>query len=215
MAEQAIVVENIKRNFREKTVLDGLSFEVKQGDRVALLGSNGSGKTTLLRILSTITHPTSGRALINGNDVLQKPERVRKIIGFVPATEGGFLRRLTGYENLRFFAALNRLDDKALDQKISQLQLIPLKEALKTPFYLCSSGMKQALLFCRALLHDPGILLLDEPTRSLDQDAASLLHEFLNNLPHTKTVVIASHSASEIESVATRKILLSGGKLSL
>ena len=186
----AIVVHNLTKQFPTRrslgeilrhplqqpwaTVLDGVSLEVRQGEIFGLLGPNGAGKTTLLKILCTLLLPTAGRATVNGYDVLGDPFRVRQQVGYCLNTERSFYYRLTGRQNLAFFATLNNLTSRVVPTRIEEvLEVVGLNGAAGSPFMTYSKGMQQRLGLARALLTDPAVLLLDEPTNGLDPGAAN------------------------------------------
>jgi ABC-type multidrug transport system ATPase subunit len=197
--------------------LRGVSFEVKQGEAVALLGTNGAGKTTLLRILATLLLPTRGTALIAGHDTARDPTAVRRQLGCHAGTDLGFYARLTGRENLRFFGHLNHLPDSSLHSRISALaERFDLGAALGRQVRTLSSGTIQRLSLVRALLHHPKVLLLDEPTRSLDAIAAADFRRFLKSevlARQSASLLFASHTLLEIEYLADRVAILNEGNL--
>jgi ABC-type multidrug transport system ATPase subunit len=197
--------------------LRGISFEVARGESVALLGTNGAGKTTLLRILATLLIPTSGSAQLAGYDPVHDAAAVRRHLGYHAGTDLGFYSRLTGRENLRFFGRLNYCPDSMLQARISELaERFELGGVLDRQVRTLSSGTLQRLSLLRALLHQPKVLLLDEPTRSLDAIAASEFRRFLKTEVHLHqgtSILFASHSLSEIEFLADRVVVLREGSL--
>jgi ABC-type multidrug transport system ATPase subunit len=192
--------------------LRGISFEVAQGEAVALLGTNGAGKTTLLRILATLLLPTRGSARLAGHDAVREAAAVRHELGFHAGSDRGFYPRLTGRENLQFFGRLNHLAKGYLDARIRSLgEQFKLGEALDRQVRSLSSGTIQRLSLLRSLLHQPEVLLLDEPTRSLDAIAAAEFRRFLK-----KEVISAqgtSHTLPEIEFLADRVAILQQGAI--
>jgi ABC-type multidrug transport system ATPase subunit len=205
--------------FEKPTIpaLEEISFEVYAGEAVALLGANGAGKSTLLRILSTLLLPTRGRARVAGHDAIQSPSEVRRNLGYHAGSDLGFYARLTGRENLRFFGQLNRLSRSSVRDRIAQFaSQFELAEALDRQIRTLSSGTIQRLSLARALMHSPRVLLLDEPTRSLDAIAAASFRHFLKSevlQPGTTSLLFASHSLPEIELVAHRVAILKRGRL--
>jgi ABC-type multidrug transport system ATPase subunit len=205
--------------FRPPTspALRGIFLKVRQGEAVALLGANGAGKTTLLRILATLLLPTSGTASLAGHDTAREPAAVRRQIGYHAGSDQGFCARLSGRQNLRFFGRLNHLSDRIIAARIETLgERFGLGEALDRQARALSSGTIQRLSLIRALLHQPRVLLLDEPTRSLDAIAAADFRHFLKTevLARTDTsLLFASHTMQEIELLADRVAILDEGKL--
>ena len=199
------------------TGLDDVSLEVQPGEIFGLLGPNGAGKTTLLKILACLILPTSGRALVQEAVVGSDDTRVKRAIGFVTSDERSFYWRLTGIENLRFFGRLYGLDHEAAHRRTAELiDAMELGEVAGRPFMGYSSGMKQRMAIARALLHDPPVLCLDEPTRSLDPIAAKHLRRFVMqhlNGEKGKTILLATHNLQEAEELCTRLAVLNRGRL--
>jgi ABC-type multidrug transport system ATPase subunit len=197
--------------------LAGISFEVRPGEALALLGANGAGKSTLLRILATLLLPTSGRAQIAGHDAVHDPRAVRRQLGYHAGSDIGFYARLTGRENLKFFGRLNHLSTAVAAQRILQLGgQFHLEEALDRQVRTLSSGTVQRLSLARALLHEPRVLLLDEPTRSLDAIAASEFRRFLKSeilRSGNTSLLFASHTLPEVELLADRVAVIDAGRL--
>jgi ABC-2 type transport system ATP-binding protein len=208
------------RPFRRAERVDGLvdvSLEVARGDIFGLLGPNGAGKTTLLKILACLILPTRGAALVEGCSVADDDRQVKRAIGFVTADERSFYWRLSGEENLVFFARLYGLDPAAARRRVRDLvREMDLGEVADRQFMSYSSGMKQRLAICRALLHDPPILCLDEPTRSLDPIAAKHLRRFVAQRLHReggKTIVLATHNLQEAEEMCRSLVVLDRGRV--
>jgi ABC-type multidrug transport system ATPase subunit len=197
--------------------LAGISFEVRPGEALALLGANGAGKSTILRILATLLLPTQGRAQIAGYDAVLDPRAVRRQLGYHAGSDLGFYARLTGRENLRFFGRLNHLSNAIAAQRIANLaKQFHLEEALDRQVRTLSSGTVQRLSLARSLLHQPRVLLLDEPTRSLDAIAASDFRRFLKSevlRSGNTSLLFASHTLPEVEILADRIAIIDGGRL--
>jgi ABC-2 type transport system ATP-binding protein len=197
--------------------LRGISFDVAPGGVVALVGENGAGKSTLLRILTTLLLPTRGRVWVGGADVVREPARVRQQLGFHSGSDSSFYARLSARENLLLFASLNNLRGAEAEQRIARVgDMLNLGEAMKRQVRTLSTGTVHRLGLARALLHRPAVLLLDEPTRSLDPLAAAEFRRFLiREVVHGQgtTLIFASHSLSEVEQIAGRIALLHGGRL--
>jgi len=189
-----IRILNLKKIFNKKEVLRVDSFETKPYGVVTLSGPNGSGKSTLLKIISTLLTPTDGDVWVNEVSVMSNPRKVRQMIGFVQATDGGFLRKLSGRKNLELFGKLRGLSQNEIDRCIDQWNpVLNLDQVLQLPFAALSSGMKQSLSVCRALLHNPPVLLLDEPTRGLDPEKSAKLERALGEICTEKLIFVASH----------------------
>jgi ABC-2 type transport system ATP-binding protein len=213
----AILVENLVKRYpviagfrelvrhplkrRTRTALDGVSLRVEPGRSFCLLGPNGAGKTTLIKVLTTLVLPDGGTAIVGGHDAERSPAAVRGAIGYAINDERSFYWRLTGRQNLEFFGALNGLRGGRLAGKIADvLGLTGLESAADLRFNAYSTGMRQMLAFARALLADAEILFVDEPTRSLDPQAAAKVRTFLRSElvdGRGKTVFWATHDLSE------------------
>lgn len=202
----------IQRSFGSQAVLRGIDLELAAGDRLAIRGSNGAGKSTLLRILAGTLEPSQGEVWISRHDLKKERAAAQHRIGWLPATDGGFFPRFTGLENLEFFAALRGLPPSATQESIVLCRPLPtLAKALDRPFHQCSSGMKQALAFARALIGKPDVLLLDEPMRSLDAESVRGMGEILSRLAQT-AIVFSTHQEVDAN-FATREAVLTDGVL--
>jgi len=197
--------------------LRNVSFSMAPGEIVAIVGANGAGKSTLLRILTTLLLPTRGRAWVGGLDVVREPAGVRRQFGFHSGSDASFYARLSARENLRLFASLNNVGRTESDQRIAQLaDLIGLGASLDRQVRMLSTGTVHRLGLARALLHRPAMLLLDEPTRSLDPIAAAEFRRFLRDDVvgrHATTLLFASHALAEVEQLANRVAVLDAGRL--
>jgi ABC-2 type transport system ATP-binding protein len=192
----AVLVDNLTRRFGSRTVLRGLSLSLSAGERLAVVGRNGAGKTTLLRCVAGSLMPSSGSVHVGGRPP-SRPETRAKIGAMLPG-ERSFALRLSGRENLRFFARLRLRGDRRADRAVEELAgELALHEILERRVSACSSGMAQQLAFARALLGAPAVLVLDEPTRSLDDTAAGRLWAALDRRPQL-AVLIATHQAEDV-----------------
>jgi ABC-2 type transport system ATP-binding protein len=194
--------------------LRGVDLHVRTGEIFGLLGPNGAGKTTLVKILSCLVLPDRGRAVVGGEDV-RRENRVKPNIGLVHSDERSFYWRLSGRDNLRFFARLYDVPGPRIESRIDELlERVELSHAAGQRFSGYSSGMKQRLAVARALLHDPPILLMDEPTRSLDPASSLSLREFIRDELKGrlgKTILLATHNLREAEMLCDRLAILVKG----
>jgi len=194
--------------------LRGVDLTVATGEVFGLLGPNGAGKTTLLKILCCLVLPDEGTALVGGVST-ERENRVKPQIGLVHCDERSFYWRLSGRENLRFFARLYDVPSRRIDPRIDELLArLEMGDAADRPFSGYSSGMKQRIAIARAMLHDPPILLMDEPTRSLDPAAARTLRRHIQeelNGKQGKTILLATHNLREAEELADRVAILARG----
>ncbi|MFZ3149352.1 MAG: ABC transporter ATP-binding protein [Methanothrix sp.] len=201
----------------EITSLEMINLQVREGEVFGLLGPNGAGKTTLIKILCTLIFPSSGTARVNGYDVLEESEKVRESIGYVTTDERSFYWRLTGRQNLEFFANLHNYYSHKARKRVSELlDIVNLENRADDPFLSYSAGMKQRLAIARGLLNDPRVLFMDEPTRSLDPIAAQSARDFISNYivgEQGKTIFLSTHNLSEAEQLCNRIAIIDEGKI--
>lgn len=222
--DEAILCENLQRTFtqrslmggkRETVALRGLNLSVPRGSVFGLLGPNGAGKTTTVRILSTLLTPTGGRACVQGFDVMKQTSQVRRSIGFVLGGDRGLYGRLTGKENLEYFAALNhvepRLASRRADELLEQVGLFDRRDTLVEQY---SRGMKQRLHIARGLLTDPEVVFMDEPTIGLDPQVAQEVRSIIPQLAaQGKTVLLTTHYMFEADVLCERLALIDHGEI--
>lgn len=196
--------------------LRGIDLHVRRGEIFGLLGPNGAGKTTLVKILSCLVLPDRGRAVVGGFDTLQE-SKVKPLIGLVTTDERSFYWRLSGRENLAFFARLYDVPGRRIAPRIDELlRKVGMFDAADRRFSDYSSGMKQRVAVARALLHDPPILLMDEPTRSLDPASAIQLRTLISDELRArdgKTILLATHNLREAEVLCDRLAIVVRGRV--
>jgi ABC-2 type transport system ATP-binding protein len=201
----------------ERTAVSEVSLQIPPGQVFGLLGQNGAGKTTLIRMLTTLLLPTSGTARVAGHDVTNETSAVRAKIGLVSGDERSFYWRLTGRQNLEFFAALQHLSPALVTRRIDDVAgRLGIAEHLERPFGHLSTGQRQKLAIVRGLMHEPSILFMDEPTRSLDPISAVTIREFVAE--HIvgelgSTVILATHSMPEAETLCRRLAFIQDGRI--
>jgi ABC-2 type transport system ATP-binding protein len=206
MSPATIVVEGLSRAFDGHTAVEDVSFSVQQGTLVALLGPNGAGKTTTVRMLLGLIAPTRGRAIVAGHEVSPTPAdraALRGACGLLTETPG-FYDRMSGWDNLLFFGRLYRLPERrladALERFVRQMQLWDARERLVATY---SKGMKQRLALIRALLHEPAVLFLDEPTAGLDPESAVAVRDLVQSLKgQGRTIILCTHNLDEATRLA-------------
>ena len=205
----------IRRRVKEIEAVRGVSFEIEKGELFGLLGPNGAGKTTTIKMLITLLIPTSGSARVLGHDVVKDAREVRKRIGYVFGGERGVYERLSGYDNLRYFAELYGVPAKIQKARIEELlELVGLKGREHERAEGYSRGMKQRLHVARGLLHDPEVLFLDEPTIGLDPVGARELRATIASLTDAgKTILLTTHYMFEADALCDRIAVISQGKI--
>jgi len=198
-------------------VLSDINLNIKKGEIFGVLGENGAGKTTLLKIIATLILPTSGKVFVNGLDVERNPGEAKKDLGFVVSEERSFYWRLTGRQNLEFFAILNNIDKKHIKHIVDKnLELVGLLKDADRPFRDYSSGMKQKLCVARGLLADPDIIIMDEPTKGIDALSANHIRTFVKEglvKKKNKTVVWATNNVYEVENFSETIAILHKGSV--
>lgn len=203
-----------KRKFHK--ALNQVSIEIQSGDKVAFLGGNGAGKTTLLKLIGGLLYPTEGNIFIDNYDTIVDNQKSRKNVGFVLNEERSFYWRLTGRQNLSFFGALDNFKDNDLDEKIDSLiKKVNLEKAADRIFAGYSSGMKQRLAIARGLLGEPQILILDEPTRTLDPLTTNEIHDLIKSIYSNegKTLLMATHNLFEAELLCNKICIMKAGEI--
>jgi len=202
---------------RKRTVeaLSGVSFEIRGGEIFGLLGPNGAGKTTTIKILSTLLLPDAGEAWVNGYHVVREARRVRESIGVSLYSDRGFYWKLSGRENLLYFASLYHLDPGWAKDRVDELlSLLGLEEDADRLVEEYSTGMKSKLNIARALLHDPPILFLDEPTIGLDPNSARKVREVVTELKRQgKTILLTTHNMFEADMLSDRVAIINKGRI--
>jgi len=198
----------------EIRAVDDLSFSCRSGEIMGILGPNGAGKTTALRMLTTILSPTAGKATVNGYRVGQSPQRVRDSVGFL-ATETGLYERLTAEETLNFFGRINGLSEKELGKRKKEVfQTLDMTDFARRKVGDLSTGMKQKLSLARSIIHDPPILIFDEPTRGLDVMTAKTVTDYVKRFKEEdKTIILSTHLMNVVERLCDRVGILFEGKL--
>jgi ABC-2 type transport system ATP-binding protein len=209
----AIVAERVTKRYRGFTAVDRLDLSVRRGEVFCLFGPNGSGKTTFLRMLTGYISPTAGRLTVAGHDVVRDPLAAKRKIGYVPETVPLYDHMRVG-EFLRFMARLRGVAVDKVEGAVAQVvRRLALAEVAGKPVRVLSRGFRQRTALAQALVHDPDIIVLDEPTNGLDPRQIIEMRSLIRGLAGERTVLMSSHILSEIEKTADRAGLLLNGRL--
>jgi heme exporter protein A len=210
LSEAAVAVAGLRRDFGERPALDGVGFRLGEGETLAVLGPNGAGKTTLLRILATLLRPSAGEVRVLGCALPREAWRLRGRVGLL-GHEPLLYRELSGRENLRFHASLHGLEGAAAEARIATLlEAVGMERRAEDRVAELSAGMRQRLAICRCVLHEPQLLLLDEPDSHLDEEGRGLARELIG--PGSgRTRVVVTHDAERALEEADQVLRLAAG----
>ncbi len=209
-----IFAEDLTKQFDDFLAVDGINLDVKAGEVLVLLGPNGAGKTTTVRMLTSILRPTRGKAIVAGYDVVAYPDKVRAAVG-VLTEHHGLYNRMNSVEYLMFFASLYNWERNAARQRVDRLLgEYGLGFAQKKRLGEYSKGMRQKLALVRALLHEPSVLLLDEPTSAMDPESARMVRDLIHQLKSDqRTIILCTHNLVEAEELADKIAIIRLGKI--
>jgi ABC-type multidrug transport system ATPase subunit len=203
-------IQNVTKSYgRKVTAVSDVSLELKAGV-VGLIGHNGAGKTTLMQMIATLTKPTAGSILFDGTDIAKSPDAIRRRLGYLPQ-DFGVYPHLTAREFLLYFAALKGVNDPARIRRL--LEMVNLHDHADRMAATFSGGMRQRLGIAQALLNDPDILIVDEPTAGLDPEERLRFRHLLSELGFNKLVIVSTHIVSDIESMADQIAVMREGRL--
>lgn len=208
-----IEAEGLYKQFDTFLAVQNLSLNVQQGEVLALLGPNGAGKTTTVRMLSSILQPTKGWARVNGYDVVQQADQVRRSIG-VLTEQPGLYDRMSGMEYLVFYGRLYHIPDEVTRKRsLAMFERFAMPDAINRRLGTYSKGMRQKVGLIRAMLHDPAVLLLDEPTSAMDPHSAKLVRDAIAELrSDRRTIILCTHNLPEAEALADRIAIINQGQ---
>ncbi len=207
----SIIVKNITKVYGEQKALDEVSFQIAAGEIVGLLGPNGAGKSTIMKIISCFIPPSSGQASIYGFDVQDQPLEVRKRIGYLPENNPLYLEMYVK-EYLEFVAGIHKLDNKKA-RVASMIETTGLEIEQNKKIGALSKGYRQRVGLAHALIHDPEVLILDEPTTGLDPNQIIEIRELIQQIGKEKTVMLSTHIMQEVEAICDRAIIINRGKI--
>ncbi|WP_010651377.1 daunorubicin resistance protein DrrA family ABC transporter ATP-binding protein [Oceanobacillus massiliensis] len=211
------MLETIKlsKTYKEQTAVDEIDIYLDEGESVGLLGPNGAGKSTTISMISSLLKPTSGDVRLNGESTIKNPARIRDVLGMVPQ-EIALYEELSAYENLKFFGEIYKVGKDLLESRIQEvLELVGLKDRQKELVKTFSGGMKRRVNIAAALLHQPKILILDEPTVGIDPQSRNHILETVGKLNevHGTTILYTSHYMEEVEQLCNRVYIMDHGKV--
>jgi len=215
MNSNSLAVQTLKlaKHFNDLVAVDGIDLEIKKGELFSLLGPNGAGKTTTINMLCCLLKPTSGTAQVSGYDVVKEPFKVKELIGVSPQ-ETVLSEHLNSRENLSLIGKIHRIESKELKKRSEELlQTMGLIERAKDQVRKFSGGMKRRLSIAMALVHDPEILFLDEPTLGLDPQARRAVWEYIAELKGKKTILLTTHYMEEADFLSDRIGIIDEGKI--
>jgi ABC-2 type transport system ATP-binding protein len=208
-----IKVENLVKDYGPHRALDGISYEVRQGEVLGFLGPNGAGKTTTMKILTCFLAPTSGNAWVRGVSVAEDTLAVRSQIGYLPESTPLY-GDMSVLEFLEFAASLRRVDSATRDKRIGHLaEVCGLDQVLAKSVSALSKGFRQRVGLAQALIHDPPVLILDEPTSGLDPNQIVEIRQLIKSIGREKTVILSTHILPEVQATCGRVVIINEGKL--
>ena len=208
-----IEVKSLSKRFGNSLAVDNISFNLSKGEVLGFLGPNGAGKSTTMKMIAGFLSPTYGTALINGNDVRTEPIKVKRTIGYLP--EGAPMwADMSVAEFLKFISEVRGFKGAAASKKIiDAAELTQLNDVLMQPIETLSKGFKRRVGLAQAMLHDPDILILDEPTDGLDPNQKYQVRKLIQKMASKKAIIISTHILEEVEAVCTRAIIIAKGRL--
>jgi len=209
----SLVIQNLTKQYnKNKTGLKDYSITIDKGV-LGLLGPNGAGKSTLMKIIATISKPTEGTLFLDGEDIVKNPDRIRKVLGYLPQ-DFGVYPNLNAYEFLEYIAAMKGVGGKDLRKRIDMLlEGVNLTADAKRPIGTYSGGMKQRIGIAQALLNDPKVLIFDEPTVGLDPEERMRFRQLISDLADDCIIILSSHIVSDIETIADEVAIMKNGLL--
>ncbi|HPX78566.1 MAG TPA: ABC transporter ATP-binding protein [Methanobacterium sp.] len=208
-----IKIESLSKSFGKIKALDNLNLDIKKGELLGIIGPNGAGKTTAIRIICCILKPDSGDVLVNGMSIHQEPIQIKSMIGYLPE-EPNLYERFKAKDLLRYFAELYGVPKDRITGRIDEmLELVGMSHRADDRINTFSKGLRQRIGIARALVHDPEILIFDEPTMGLDPATSSNIREFIRDLKGDKTIILCTHYMDEADSLCDRVVILDQGKI--
>lgn len=208
-----IDIKNLTKKFNDVTILDGINFSVEKGEILGFLGPNGAGKSTTMKIITSFWTPTDGDVVIDGISVTQDSLKTRKKIGYLPETVPLY-DDMRVFEYLKFIAEVRGVEKSRITKRIKEVvEACNLKEVVQKPIEELSKGYRQRVGLAQAIMHEPDILILDEPTTGLDPNQIVEIRELIKKIGKEKTVIFSTHILGEVEATCDRAIIINKGKI--
>jgi ABC-2 type transport system ATP-binding protein len=208
-----IEIHNLTKKFEQFTAVDNLSFTVKEGEVLGFLGPNGAGKSTTMKIITGFLSPTEGTVTIDGHDIGKQPIAAKSLLGYLPEGAPSY-GDMTTLEFLRFIAAVRGFSGAELEQRVERVVAqVELQSVSQQTIDTLSKGFKRRVGLAQAIMHDPKVLILDEPTDGLDPNQKHHVRQLIKNLARDKIVIISTHILEEVTAVCTRAIIISNGRI--
>lgn len=206
-------VENLKKNFGSFQAVKGISFSVGKGEVLGFLGPNGAGKSTTMRMITGFLPPTSGRAIICGHDVTTDPVGAKRCLGYLPESAPSY-RAMTVEDFLTFIAKIRGFSGAEVKNRVEAvIEKAKLSTVARQTIDTLSKGYRQRTCFAQAIIHDPQVLIMDEPTDGLDPNQKFTVREMIREMAADKAIIISTHILEEVDAVCTRAIVIAGGEI--
>ena len=206
-------VKNLRKRFGDFEAVKGISFSVQKGEVLGFLGPNGAGKSTTMRMVTGFLPPTSGTAVICGHDITTDPVGAKKAIGYLPESAPSY-RAMTVEDFLKFIAAVRGYTGRVAKEKVEQvIEKAKLTKVARQTIETLSKGYRQRTCFAQAIIHDPQVLIMDEPTDGLDPNQKFTVREMIKEMAADKAIVISTHILEEVDAVCTRAIVIADGEI--
>ncbi len=208
-----IRVENLEKQFGRRAAVRGISFEVRPGEVLGFLGPNGAGKSTTMRMITGFLPPTAGRVTVDDLDVVERPVEARRRIGYLPENAPAY-GDMTVEDFLDFVAQVRGFDGAERRARVSAtIERCLLGAVRRQPIETLSKGYRQRTCFAQAILHDPPILIMDEPTEGLDPNQKHVVRDMIRQMGREKVIILSTHILEEVEAICTRALIISAGKI--
>ncbi len=209
----SIDIHNLTKEYGTQTALDDVSLSINEGEIVGLLGPNGAGKSTMMKIITCFIPATKGEVKVYNYDINEEPMKIRSLIGYLPE-QNPLYNELYVRENLEFIAGIHGIKGNEAKERVEQMiEKVGLTKEVRKKIGMLSKGYKQRVGIAQALIHDPKILILDEPTTGLDPNQLVEIRSLIKELGRDKTVILSTHIMQEVEAVCSRAIIINNGRL--